>query len=128
MKIAVLTSGGDSPGMNAAVRTIAVGGHGRGHQVVGIRRGYEGLLEGDAMPLDPGAVDGITRLGGTILGSARSQVFATDEGQAKARAQLKALGLDALVVIGGNGSLTGAHLLGTERPVTIVGLPASIDN
>ena len=128
MKIAVLTSGGDSPGMNAAVRTIAVSGLGRGHEVVGIRRGYEGLLEGDAIPLDPAAIDGITRLGGTILGSARSQVFPTPEGQAKARAQLKALGLEGLIVIGGNGSLTGAHLLASDRPVGIVGLPASIDN
>jgi 6-phosphofructokinase 1 len=128
MKIAVLTSGGDSPGMNAAVRTIAVTGLGRGHEVVGIRRGYEGLLDGDAVPLDAASVDGITRLGGTILGSARSHVFPTPEGQARARAQVKAMGLGALVVIGGNGSLTGAHALASDRPLAIVGLPASIDN
>jgi 6-phosphofructokinase 1 len=128
MRIAILTSGGDSPGMNAAVRTVAAVGTARGHTVLGVRRGYEGLLAEDAPPLELGAIEGITRLGGTVLGSARSAEFPTPAGQARCRQAIAALGLDALVVVGGNGSLTGAHELGKERPCTIVGLPASIDN
>jgi 6-phosphofructokinase 1 len=128
MRIAVLTSGGDAPGMNAAVRTVAIAGLSRGHEVIGIRRGYEGLLAGDAAPLGFAEVDGITRLGGTILGSSRSAEFPTPEGQARARARLRDLGVGALVAIGGNGTLAGAHLLAETQPCTIVGLPASIDN
>ncbi len=128
MKIGVLTSGGDAPGMNAAVRTVAVVGIARGHQVLGIRRGYEGLLAGDVIELDLSAVDGISRFGGTMLGSARSKQYPTAEGQQTARKQVAALGLDALVVIGGNGSLAGAHALAADRPCQVVGLPASIDN
>ena len=128
MHIAVLTSGGDAPGMNAAIRTIAVAGIARGHKVTGIRRGYQGLLEGDTTEITLPGIVGITHQGGTILGSSRSAEFPTPEGQARARARLAAMGADALVVIGGNGSLTGAHLLARERPCTIVGLPASIDN
>ncbi|MEZ4445400.1 MAG: 6-phosphofructokinase [Polyangiaceae bacterium] len=128
MKIGVLTSGGDAPGMNAAIRTVAVVSHARGHECVGVRRGYEGLLEGDVVALDLPRVDGISRFGGTMLGSARSKVFPTEEGQARARERVAELGLDALVVIGGNGSLTGAHALGQGKPCQIVGLPASIDN
>jgi 6-phosphofructokinase 1 len=130
MKLAVLTSGGDAPGMNAAVRTIAVAALARGHEVLGIYRGYEGLLTSEVGPLDLLAVDGISRLGGTILGSARSQKFPTPEGQAQARQQLRRLGVSGLVVIGGNGSLAGAHALATapDAPCLVVGLPASIDN
>ena len=128
MHIAVLTSGGDAPGMNAAIRTVAVVGIARGHRVTGIRRGYQGLLEGDTTPLSLAAIDGITHQGGTILGSSRSAEFPTAAGQARARARIAELGLDALVVVGGNGSLTGAHLLGEGRPCAMVGLPASIDN
>jgi 6-phosphofructokinase 1 len=131
MRIAVLTSGGDAPGMNAALRTIAVAGAQRGHSVLGIRHGYHGLLQGDVTALDYAAVDGITRSGGTILGSSRSAEFPTPEGQKRARARVAELGIDALVTIGGNGTLTGAHLLGTgesPRPCLVVGLPGSIDN
>jgi 6-phosphofructokinase 1 len=128
MKIGVLTSGGDAPGMNAAVRTIAMVGAARGHEVVGIARGYEGLLDGETRPLDLQAVDGISRLGGTVLGSARSARFPTEEGQALARRRVGEIGLEALVVIGGNGSLAGAHRLAEGRPCRVVGLPASIDN
>ncbi len=128
MHIAVLTSGGDAPGMNAAIRTITLLGLARGHQVTGIRGGYQGLLEGERVELTHAGVDGITRLGGTVLGSSRSLEFPTPEGQARARQRLREIGVEALVVIGGNGSLTGAHLLGETRPCTIVGLPASIDN
>ncbi len=128
MKIGVLTSGGDAPGMNAAVRTVAVAGAVRGHHVTGIRRGYAGLLKGEASPLSLREVDGITRFGGTILGSTRSDEFATEEGQALAEEQIRNLGLDALVVIGGNGSLTGAHRLALRGVCRVIGVPASIDN
>jgi len=128
MRIGILTSGGDAPGMNAAVRTVAVAGVARNHEVWGIHAGYGGLLGRDAARLPLAQVDGISRLGGTILGSSRSASFPTPEGQARAKESLRALGLDALVVVGGNGSLTGAHVLGAERPCTIVGIPASIDN
>ena len=128
MKIAVLTSGGDAPGMNAAVRTISLLGAGRGHEVIGVRHGYAGLLRGDVVKLDAAAVDGITRMGGTILGSSRCLEMMHAEGQAHARAKLAELGVDALVVIGGNGSLTGAHVLAKDGPCKVVGLPASIDN
>src|SRR5215470_4996476 len=104
MRVAVLTSGGDAPGMNAVVRTIAVAGSARGWDVVGVRRGYDGLLKGDVIPLPFEAVDGITRLGGTILGSTRSARFATPEGRVEAAARIRELALDALVVVGGNGS------------------------
>lgn len=128
MHIAVLTSGGDAPGMNAAVRTIAVAGTARGHRVTGVHRGFTGLLEGDLAPLELRDIVGITHLGGTILGSARSAIFPTPAGQERAREQIDRFGIDALVVIGGNGSLAGAHLLARDRPCLIVGLPASIDN
>jgi 6-phosphofructokinase 1 len=128
MRIGVLTSGGDAPGMNAAIRTIAAVGIGRGHSILGIRSGYAGLLEGDVMELDLPAVFGISGFGGTILGSARSSFFPTEEGQAQAQQRIFELGLEALVVIGGNGSLTGAHKLAESKAFRVAGLPASIDN
>lgn len=128
MRLAVLTSGGDSPGMNAAVRTVTAVGLGRGHEILGIRGGYSGLLEGDAMDMDMATVNGISGFGGTILGSARSSFFPTPEGQDEAMARLESMRLDGLVVIGGNGSLTGAHLMAQRSKCKIVGIPASIDN
>lgn len=128
MKIGVLTSGGDAPGMNAAIRAVVKAGLARGHTVLGIRSGYEGLLAADTVPLGLTDVDGISRFGGTLLGSARSARFPTPEGQAEARERIAAIGLDGLVVIGGNGSLTGAHALADGRPCQVVGLPGSIDN
>lgn len=128
MKIGVLTSGGDAPGMNAALWTIAKMGAHRNVPVVGVLRGYEGLLRGETRPLGLADVDGISRFGGTLLGSARSAEFATPLGRRRAAEQLDALGIDALIVIGGNGSLTGAHLLAAETKCRIVGIPASIDN
>lgn len=128
MRIGILTSGGDAPGMNAAIRSAAKVGLARGHEMIGVRWGYEGLLDDDHAPLTLERIDGISRFGGTILGSARSKRFPTDEGQKLARERVKGLKLDALVVIGGNGSLTGAHVLGSDKPCQIVGLPASIDN
>ncbi len=128
MRIAVLTSGGDAPGMNAAVRTIAVAGTARGHEVLGVRYGYEGLLAGNVQAFPVGSTDGVTGLGGTILGSARCLRFQTDEGQEEGRARVKQLGIDVLIVIGGNGSLTGALRLGSSGACRVIGLPASIDN
>src|SRR3954464_13042962 len=98
MHIAVLTSGGDAPGMNAAIRIIAVVGIARGHRVTGIRDGYQGLLAGDVTPLGLPDVDGIASQGGSILGSSRSAEFPTPEGQALAKARLGEMGADALVV------------------------------
>ncbi|MFO0679308.1 MAG: 6-phosphofructokinase, partial [Polyangiaceae bacterium] len=128
MRVAVLTSGGDSPGMNAAVRTVAMVGWGRGHEVLGVRRGYTGLLDGDVVALERSFVDGISRHGGTVLGSTRSAEFPTPAGQAKAKEKIQKLGIDALVVVGGNGSLAGAHLLDASGACRVVGIPASIDN
>lgn len=129
MRIAILTSGGDAPGMNAAIRSLTKSGIARGHTMLGIRRGYEGLLEQDVVTLALEDVDGISRRGGTMLGSARCPHFATEAGQNEACAAVKAMKLDALVVIGGNGSLTGAYELGKRLPeLRVMGLPASIDN
>jgi 6-phosphofructokinase 1 len=128
MRFAVLTSGGDSPGMNAAIRTVALAGAARGHDVVGIRRGYDGLLAGDVQPFPIGSTDGITGYGGTILGSSRCAAFMTPQGRDLACRRLRELGVDALVVIGGNGSLTGGHLLAESGACRVIGLPASIDN
>ncbi len=127
MRIGILTSGGDSPGMNAAVRAAVRCGTGHGLEMVGIRRGFAGLIEGDLLPLDNRAVGGIIERGGTFLGSARSAVFLTEEGQGKALATIKEWSLDGLVVIGGNGSLKGAKWL-QGQGVSVVGIPASIDN
>lgn len=128
MRVGVLTSGGDAPGMNAAVRSVVKAAYGLGYTCVGVLDGYEGLLDGRVRALSLRDVDGISRLGGTLLGSARSARFPTEEGQARARDQVCALGIDALVVIGGNGSLTGAHALAQGRPCQVLGIPASIDN
>jgi 6-phosphofructokinase 1 len=128
MRIGVLTSGGDSPGMNAAIHSIVKAGTARGHEVVGVSNGYAGLLAGETRPLSLADVDNISRAGGTILGSARSKIFPTEQGQASAKQKLRELRLEGLIVIGGNGSLTGAHELAKEGACKIVGIPASIDN
>lgn len=133
-RIAILTSGGDAPGMNAAIRAASLVGRSLGADIVGIERGYKGLLEDAFVPLMPGDVQGILREGGTILGSARCKEFHHKEVRDKARANLANKGIDGLIVIGGNGSLTGAlHLadpaeVGSGRPLSVVGIPASIDN
>ena len=106
-RIAVLTSGGDSPGMNAAIRAIVRTGISAGVEVIGIRHGYQGLVEGDFTLMDATSVSGIINQGGTILHSARSQAFRTPEGFQQAVDHLRAAGIEGLVVIGGNGSQTG---------------------
>lgn len=126
-KIGVLASGGDAPGMNAAIRAVVRVGLSRGMQVVGIRRGYNGLLAADAIPMDFSSVSGIISKGGSILYSARSKEFKTKEGVLLARDNCKQLGLDGLVVIGGDGSLRGATEL-SEAGMPCVLVPATIDN
>jgi 6-phosphofructokinase 1 len=133
-RIAVMTSGGDAPGMNAAIRAATLIGKAAGADIVGIERGYRGLLDDAVVPLGPSDVAGILREGGTILGSARCKEFHQREVRDRARGVLAKREVDGLIVIGGNGSLTGAlHLadpaeIGGGRPLKIVGVPASIDN
>ena len=127
-KIGVLTSGGDSPGMNAAIRAVVRYGIYYGMEVYGIKRGYEGLIEGDVERLYRRSVGDILQRGGTILKTARSKEFMTEEGQAKAYKTLKDLKIEDLIVIGGNGSLTGAKMLSERFGVNVIGIPGTIDN
>jgi 6-phosphofructokinase 1 len=126
-KIAVLTSGGDAPGMNAAVRAVARGALAKGWQVMGVRNGYAGLLAEHFDALQARDVGGIIQSGGTVLGSARCPEFAEPAGRKKALQNLGAHGVDALVVIGGNGSQSGSASLAREG-FTVVGVPSTIDN
>lgn len=126
-KIAVLTSGGDAPGMNAAVRAVVRKAIYEGLEVAGVFNGFQGLIEGKFEPLQLGSVGDIIQRGGTILRSARSEEFRTLEGREKAMKQLKLNEIDALVVIGGDGSFRGAHEL-TSLGLPCVGVPATIDN
>jgi 6-phosphofructokinase 1 len=127
MRIAILTSGGDAPGMNAAVRAITRGGLAKGWEVFGVRNGYAGLLADTLMPLQARDVGGIVQEGGTMLGSARAPEFKEAEGRASALRNLAARGIEALVVIGGNGSQTGAASLHKEG-FKVVGVASTIDN
>ena len=126
-RIAVLTSGGDAPGMNAAIRAVVRTGIGRGWEVLGVRHGYAGLISGDMAGLSARDVGGILQRGGTILGSARSAEFETAPGREKAIRNLNIQGIEALVVIGGNGSQTGAHCL-SQMGFPVVGVASTIDN
>src|SRR5215208_6210792 len=127
LRIAVLTSGGDAPGMNAAVRAVARTAFLRRWKVMGIEAGYRGLLEGRMHPLDNRMVGGIRHRGGTVLGTARSREFTTPEGLERAVKALSQAGVEGLALIGGNGSLTGGLRL-AELGVKVVGIPATIDN
>jgi len=125
--VAVLTSGGDAPGMNAAIRAVVRSGAELGWKMYGVRQGYAGLISGNFMPMGPREVAGIIQRGGTVLGSARCKEFRTEEGREQAIRELHAAGIEALVVIGGNGSQTGANALnGMGFPV--VGVASTIDN
>lgn len=126
-QIAVLTSGGDAPGMNAAIRAVVRTAVDRGWKVLGVRQGYAGLIAGDFQPMGPRDVSEIMQRGGTILGSSRSSEFRTEAGQRAALGKLAAAGVDALVVIGGNGSQTGSHAL-SSRGFPVVGVASTIDN
>ena len=126
--IGILTSGGDSPGMNAAIRAVTRSAIFAGWKVYGIYRGFEGLINGEVKEFTSETVSNTIQRGGTILKTARSQEFRTPEGRAKAYETLKRHHIDALVVIGGNGSLAGAQVLASEYDVTVIGLPGTIDN
>jgi len=126
-RIAVLTSGGDAPGMNAAIRAVVRTGCDRGWEVYGVQHGYAGLIAGDFTPLGRRDVSGIMQLGGTMLGSARCPEFKTEAGRAKALNVLRQRGIEALVAIGGNGSQTGAQAL-SQMGFPVVGVASTIDN
>lgn len=127
-KIGVLTSGGDAPGMNAAVRAVVRAGIYKGCQMFGIYDGYQGLINGNIKRLRSPDVSNIIQRGGTILKTARSVEFRSPQGRMKAVGQLAARDIDALVVIGGDGSFTGAGLLVQEHDIPVVGIPGTIDN
>lgn len=127
-KIAVLTSGGDSPGMNAAIRAVVKAGMHYNVEVMGVQKGYHGMISDMMIPLDKKVVAHILHLGGTILKSARSKEFHTREGRMKAFQNLKKRNIDALVVIGGDGTFTGANVFMNEHDFPIVGIPGTIDN
>ncbi|HHT65613.1 MAG TPA: 6-phosphofructokinase [Clostridiales bacterium] len=126
-KIGVLTSGGDAPGMNAAIRAVVRTAVYKGMQVYGIRRGFNGLINGEISQMDVTSVGEILHRGGTILNTARSDQFKTEEGMKKAINILKVFGIEGLVVIGGDGSFRGAREL-SERGFPTVGIPGTIDN
>ena len=126
--IGVLTSGGDAPGMNAAIRAVTRAGIYNGFKIKGIYRGWEGLINNEIKDFTTENVSGIINMGGTILKTARSKEFMTAEGRKKAYENMKQSGIDALVVIGGNGSLTGARIFADEYDVCCIGLPGTIDN
>ena len=126
--IGILTSGGDAPGMNAAIRAVTRAGICNGFNIKGIYRGYEGLINGEVKTFTTEDVSGIITRGGTILKTARCKEFMTEEGMKKAYETCRKEEIDALVVIGGNGSLTGAWRFGVEFDFPVIGLPGTIDN
>lgn len=128
MRIGVLTSGGDAPGMNACIRVVVRRAIERGSEVVGIERGYAGLPEGSLRPLDRRSVVNVIHRGGTILGTARSDRFRHAEGRAEAGETLRAAGVDAVVLIGGDGTFRGAELWESEGGPPTIGVPGTIDN
>ena len=127
-KIAVFTSGGDSPGMNAAIRSVVRTCAFHDLECFGVYRGYQGLIEGDFERMDARSVKGIINKGGTMLKSARSEEFRTKEGRQKAHDALRKAGIDAFVVIGGDGSFTGAMIFNQEFGFPVMGIPGTIDN
>ena len=127
-KVGVLTSGGDSPGMNAAIRSVVRTCAYHNIECIGIYRGYQGMIEGDFKEMGPRSVNNIVNKGGTILKSARSLEFKTPEGRKKAYENLTKAGIDALVVIGGDGTFTGGLLFNSEFNFPVMGIPGTIDN
>ena len=126
--IGILTSGGDAPGMNAAIRAVTRAGIAAGLKVKGIYRGYEGLINNEIQEFTTENVSNIIQSGGTILKTARSKEFLTPEGRKKAYDNMVEQGIDALIIIGGNGSLEGARIFAEEFDVPCIGLPGTIDN
>lgn len=128
-KIAVLTSGGDAPGMNSCIRAVVRTAIYNKLQVIGIRQGYQGMIDDDMYEMQPRSVSNILNLGGTILKTARCMAFHTDEGMEKAYQNLKKRGIDGLVVIGGDGTFTGALRFSKKYPdIAVIGVPGTIDN
>lgn len=127
-RIGVLCSGGDAPGMNACIRAIVRTAVPQGIEVIGILRGYSGLLAGEFRPLGMGDVSGIIQQGGTILYTSRCEEFKTPQGRARAYEILRESGIEGLIVIGGDGSFHGARLLGKEWNYPVIGVPGTIDN
>jgi 6-phosphofructokinase 1 len=125
--IAILTSGGDAPGMNAAIRAVVRMGLDKGLKVMGVHRGYSGLINGEITEMNRNSVSDIIQRGGTILRTARCDEFRTEKGREKAVKVMKVFGIDGLVVIGGDGSFTGARLL-SKLGIATVGIPGTIDN
>ena len=126
--VGVLTSGGDAPGMNAAIRAVTRASIFNGWKVMGIYRGYVGLINNEITELTSQSVSNTIQRGGTILKTALSEAFMTPEGRKIAYDNMKAAGIDALIVIGGNGSLAGAQIFAKEYDVPCIGLPGTIDN
>ncbi len=127
-KIAVMTSGGDAPGMNAAIRSVIRAASYYKLESVGIYRGYQGLIEGDIEPMNARSAHHLIQKGGTVLKTARSKEFRTVEGRKKAYDNLVKFEIDAMVVIGGDGSFTGAMVFNKEYDFPIIGIPGTIDN
>ena len=126
-KIAVMTGGGDCPGLNAVIRAVVRSGLHYNIETLGIHNGWQGLIEGDLEPLPEESVSGITSLGGTILGTSRTDPCKEPGGGEQIRNTMKTLGIDALVVIGGNGTLSAAYELAAGG-ISLVGIPKTIDN
>jgi 6-phosphofructokinase 1 len=127
-RIGVLTSGGDAPGMNACIRAAVRAALAQGLEIFGIRRGYAGLIRGEIEPLDRKSVANIIHQGGTILGTSRSPEFMTNEGRALAIENLNKGGIEGLILIGGDGTFRGGTVLSRECGISIIGVPATIDN
>ena len=127
-KIGVLTSGGDAPGMNAAIRAVVRAAIFNGCEAYGIYDGYEGLIEGNIVRMHSHDVSNIIQRGGTILKTGRSAEFMKADFRAKAAEHIRALGIEGLVCIGGDGSFRGAHALWEEHKIPVVGIPGTIDN
>jgi 6-phosphofructokinase 1 len=127
-KIAVYTSGGDAPGMNACIRAVVRGAVYYGVEVYGIRRGYNGMIAGDIFQMTSHSVSNIIQRGGTILKSARSKAFYTKDGRQQAYNKIKEFGIDGLIAVGGNGTFTGAEIFYNEFGLPTVGVPGTIDN
>ncbi len=127
-KIGVLTSGGDAPGMNAAIRAVVRSGIAKGVEVFGFYHGFQGMIGGEYRPMDSQSVGGILSQGGTVLHTARSMEFKTATGRKQAHQHVVESGVQGLIVIGGDGSLAGAQVFAEEHRVPVVGIPATIDN
>lgn len=127
-RIALLTSGGDSPGMNACIRAVVRKAIYHGLEVIGIKRGFNGFIEADMIPMNPSSVADIIHRGGTILHTARSEQFLTPAGRARAFENVKRFGIQGLVVIGGEGSFRGAGVFNQEYGIPFIGVPGTIDN